>query len=99
VSIFNEYWEEKKHHPSKLAQEEQRHENRRTMQRSILAPIQPLGGPTDMVPIETSSNASRLPTSDSLVIPGTTMAVVPIALSTSFSRPQNARHHPWIQYQ
>ncbi len=61
------------------------------MQRSILAPIQPLGGPTDTVPTETSSNDSRRPTSNSLIVPGTTMAVVPTAQSTSTSRPRNAR--------
>ena len=61
------------------------------MQRSILAPIQPLGAPTDTVPIETSTNASRRPTSDSLVVPGTTMVVVLIAQFTSFSRRRNAR--------
>jgi hypothetical protein len=61
------------------------------MQRSILAPIQPLGGPTDTVPIETSSNESRHPTSNSLIIPGTTMAVIPIAQSSSTFRPQKTR--------
>ncbi len=61
------------------------------MQRSILAPVQPLGGPTDTVPVETSSNEARHPTSTSLIVTGTTMTVAPIAQSTSITRPQNAR--------
>jgi hypothetical protein len=62
------------------------------MQRSILAPIQQLGGATDSVPTETFSNESHRPTSNSLIMPGTTMAVVSIAQSTSTFRPRNVKH-------
>jgi hypothetical protein len=65
VSIFQRYWEYKKSHPSKTALEEQKREARRTMQRTILGPIQPLGEITNEVVNETFSAKSKHKTSKS----------------------------------
>ena len=65
VSIFQQYWEDKKHHTSKSLQEEQKREERRTMQRTILAPLPPLGYNINELVSETSTSTSRQPSSNS----------------------------------
>ncbi len=92
VAIFQQFFEYKKSHPSKSVQEEQRREERRTMQRTILPPVQPLGEHTNIITNETSNSRSRRETSNSLVVDGGTMTVVPVANSTSTTpRPVNTR--------
>jgi hypothetical protein len=92
VSIFQRYWEYKKSHPSKTALEEQKREARRTMQRTILGPIQPLGEITNEVVNETSSTKSKHKTSKSLIVEGGKMIVVPAVNSTGTTpRPCNSR--------
>ncbi len=93
VAIFQQYWEHKKSHPSKSAQEEQQREERRTMQRTILPPVQPLGGTTDQLFNETSSSRSHQLSSNSLIVESGSMAVVPVVNSTiATPRPVNSRH-------
>ncbi len=88
-----QFSEHKKHHPSKSVQEEQRREQRRTMQRTILHPIQPLGEPTNQLVTETSTSRSRQQSSNSLIVEGGSMALIPISNSASTTpRPVNTRH-------
>ena len=92
VSIFQKYWEHKKSHPSKSVVEEQKREERRTMQRTILPPVLPLGPCGNQIVNETSSNKSRQPSSNSLIVDGGSMRVVPVAQSTGTTpRPVNSR--------
>jgi hypothetical protein len=92
VLCFQKFWEHKKHHPSKSAQEEQQREERRTMQRTILHPVQPLGRATDVTINETTSLRSRQQSSNSLIVVGGTMSVDPTANSTATTpRSVNAR--------
>ncbi len=93
VSIFQQFWEHKKSHPSKSVQEEQRCEEHRMMQRTILPPAQPLGGRTNHIINETSTNRSRQHSSNSLIVQNGSMAVVPITTSAMTTpRPINSRH-------
>jgi hypothetical protein len=92
VAIFKQFWEFKKSHPSKSAQEEQRREVRRTMQRTILPPVQPLGEATNQIVNETSASRSRQATSNSLIVEGGNMIVLPASNSTATTpRPMNVR--------
>ncbi len=92
VSLFQQFWEHKKSHPSKSVQQEQRREERRTMQRMILPPVQPLGGPTNHIVNEASTSRSRQHSSNSLIVQNGSMAVVPITTSaTTTPRPINTR--------
>jgi hypothetical protein len=85
VPIFQKYWEHKKHNPSKSAQEEQKLEEPRTMQRTILPPVPPLGPCGNQIVNETSSTKSQQPYLNSLIVDGGSMRVVPVAQSTTTS--------------
>jgi len=92
VSIFQRYWEYKKSHPSKSAQEEQKREIRRTMQRTILPPVQPLGDKVNEVVNETSSSKGKHKSSNSLIVESGKMIVLPTKQSTlTTPMPTNSR--------
>ncbi len=62
------------------------------MQRTILPPVQPLGGPADQITNETSTSRSRHVSSNLLIVEGGSMAIVPVVNSTSVTpRPANTR--------
>jgi hypothetical protein len=83
VSIFQQYWEHKKSHPSKSMQEEQKREERCTMQHTILAPVPLLGSNINELVSEISTSKSRQPSTNSLIVEGGSMRVVPTVQSTA----------------
>jgi hypothetical protein len=93
VSIFQQYWEDKKHHTSKSVQEEQKWEEWHAMQRTILAPVPPLGSNSNEPVSEFSTSKSRPPSLNSLISDGGSMKVVPAAQTTATTpRPITSRH-------
>jgi len=91
VAIFHQFHELKKSNPSKAAVEEQKRTQRRTMQRSIITPAEPFGNvvPSDHLPNETSTSTARHQSSNTLVVNGGTMSVVPVTHSTASSSKKN----------
>jgi hypothetical protein len=63
------------------------------MQRTVLPPVQPLGGATNRIVSETSTSRSRSISSTSLIVEGGSMAVVPVINATTATtpRPVNTR--------
>ena len=93
VAIFHQFHELKKSNPSKAAVEEQKRTQRRTMQRSIITPAEPFGNvvPSDHLPNETSTSTARHQSSNTLVVNGGTMSVVPVTHSTASSGKKKSR--------
>jgi hypothetical protein len=85
IAIFHQFHEHKKSNPSKAVVEEQKRSERRTMQRSIFTPAQPFGNvvSSDQLPNESSTATACHPSTNTLVVNGGNMTVVPVSHSTA----------------
>ncbi len=91
ATIFHEFHELKKSNPSKAVIEEQKQIKSHTMQRSIFTPAQPFGNvvPSDQLPNESSNATACHPSTNTLVVNGGTMSIVPVCHFTATSKKKN----------
>ncbi len=82
--LFHRYFELKKNQVSKLAQQEQVQVQIRTMQNTILPPLEPLGAENVVAELQTEMAPSRttnIPPVNSGVAGGSTLTLIPVSTS------------------
>ncbi len=92
VLFFHHYFELKKNQVSKSTQQEQLRVQIRTMQNTILPPLEPLGAEDAMMELQTEVAPARnnnIPSVNSSVAPGGSLTFVPVSSSTN----NNNEHH------